>query len=127
MSFFGGDGMTEIGKCGTTLFSIDLLSCFGVGPICLMVTQSALDWRLGGKPGPMPCSAGTGASWWPRVSSSGGLGCEIKCDNCLRSRGGRAAPQEERGDRTTALTVFRTAACASEDPASCQFTPKATD
>lgn len=38
------ESMREIEKRGITLFSIDLLSCFGVSPICLMVTQSALDW-----------------------------------------------------------------------------------
>lgn len=53
----------EIGKCGSTLSSIDLLSCFGVGPICLMVTQRAFDWRLDGTPGPLPCYAGIEASW----------------------------------------------------------------
>lgn len=56
--------MTEIGKCGITLLRIDLLSCFGIGPIGLMVTQSALDWRLSRKPGPLPRSAGIRESWW---------------------------------------------------------------
>lgn len=58
------ENVTKIGKWGSMLLSIDLLLCFGDGPICLMVTQSALDWRLGGKPGPLPCSAGIRASWW---------------------------------------------------------------
>lgn len=54
----------EIGKCGATLCGIDLLSRFGIGPISpLMVTQSALDWRLCRTPGPVPCSAGSEASW----------------------------------------------------------------
>lgn len=57
------ESVTKIGKCGPVLLSIDLL-CFGDGRICLMVTQSALGWRLGGKPGPLPFSAGIGASWW---------------------------------------------------------------
>lgn len=57
------ESMTEIGKWGTMLLSIDLLLCFGIGTIGQMVTQSALDWRLGRKPGPLPCSAGIGASW----------------------------------------------------------------
>lgn len=34
----------------------------GGSTIRLMVTQSALDWRLSGTPGRSPCSAGTGAT-----------------------------------------------------------------
>lgn len=38
--------MTEIGKCDTTLLSIDLLSFFG--PICLMVTRVPLNANSAG-------------------------------------------------------------------------------
>lgn len=109
------DRVGKIGKSGTSLVSIDLFGWFGIGPVCLMVTQSALDWRLGGMPGLLPCSAGTGTRWWWWVvSSSGSLRCEIKCDNCFSSNSGRVAPWEGREDKTTSHTLFRPAACDYE-------------
>lgn len=89
--------VTEIGKCATTLLSIDLLSRFG--PICLMVTRVPLNANSAGHLGLCHAFLALG---------------QAARDGCLRMavsdvRLG-AIIASEAADKTTVLTAFRSAA-----------------